>query len=305
MKRAIITGATGGVGIPLIKELLDHGYFIYAIVRPNSSKIDRLPVSDRIKIIELNIDKLKQLSTYISDKCNFFFHLAWDCQIQDDVFNQYKNVGYTLDAIEAASLLECDAFIGAGSQAEYGLVQGEINIDTPTRPVVAYGMAKLSAFLLGNKLADQLGIKFLWTRIFSIYGPGDRENTMIISTIRKLLAGEIPSLTKGEQRWDYLYNKDCARALRCVAERGFDGKIYCIGSGVTKKISCYIECIRDIINPSLELGFGEIPYRPNQTMNMEVDISELQKDTGFEPIYSFEDGIKETIEWCKTTIFEG
>lgn len=159
---------------------------------------------------------------------------------------------------------------------------------------------------MSRLLASQLGIKHIWPRIISIYGPGDAESTMIISTIRALLNGEVPSLTKGEQQWDFLYSKDCAVALRLLGEYGKDGEIYCIGRGETDSLCHYIEQLRDEIDPSLKLGIGDLPYRENQVMKLDVDISNLVRDTGFSPKFTFKEGIRETIEWCKnnTPVFK-
>ena len=123
---------------------------------------------------------------------------------------------------------------------------------------------------------------------------------MIMQVISKLLAGERVSCTKGEQVWDYIYGKDAAVALRLIAERGKDGAIYNIASGNTRQLRDYITCIRDIIDASAEIGFGEIDYYPNQVMHLEADIENLKADTGFSPLYTFEEGIKETIEDIKS-----
>ena len=56
---------------------------------------------------------------------------------------------------------------------------------------------------------------------------------------------------------------------------------------------------RDAVDPSIELGIGELDYYPNQVMHLEADISNLTEDTGFVPQYSFEEGIRETVEWVK------
>ena len=61
----------------------------------------------------------------------------------------------------------------------------------------------------------------------------------------------------------------------------------------------YIYAIRDAVDPSIDIGIGEIDYYPNQVMHLEADISNLTEDTGFAPKYSFEEGIKETVEWAK------
>ena len=73
-------------------------------------------------------------------------------------------------------------------------------------------------------LCEQKQIEHIWTRILSIYGPYDGENTMIMSSIGKLLRGEKPALTKGEQQWDYLYSKDAGYAMYLLGEKGVSGK---------------------------------------------------------------------------------
>lgn len=300
MNNVVVTGPTGEVGLALVNELLSHDIDVYTVIRPNSKRAGRLPNSSNMHIVECNLNDLKSLPEKINVKCDTFFHLAWDfSRDHDNVEKQYKNIGYNLDAVIAAKGLDCTTFVGAGSQAEYGPVNGVISPCTPTNPQMAYGMAKLAAGQMTRLLAQQLGIKHIWPRIISIYGPGDAESTMIISTIRKLLNGEKPSLTLGEQQWDFLYAKDCAKAMRLIAEKGKDGSVYCIGKGETLPLRIYIEEIRNQINPDMPLGLGEIPYSKNQVMKLDIDISALVEDTGFKPAYSFKDGIKETIDWCK------
>ena len=138
-----------------------------------------------------------------------------------------------------------------------------------------------------------------WCRILSLFGPGDGEHTLISQVIRKLLAHEHLSCTEGDQVWDYIYSKDAARAFRLVAERGANGSVYCFGTGETRTLREYIEAVRDIIDPSAQIGFGEIDYYPNQVMHLEADITNLKEDTGFEPKFSFEEGIHETIKSIK------
>ena len=84
-----------------------------------------------------------------------------------------------------------------------------------------------------------------------------------------------------------------------MVEKGVSGKTYCIGSCKIRKLREYITIMRDTIDEKLPLGIGEVPYAEKQVMHLCADITELKKDTGFEPRYSFESGIAETIEWVK------
>ncbi len=300
MKRAVITGPTGEVGLSLVNELIENNIEVLAVVRPGSARAARLPKSEKVTVIENELENLSLLPNLIDGRCDVFYHLAWEfSRDHDNVDKQYNNIGYTINAVRVANEIGCESFIGAGSQAEYGIVNERITPDTKCNPVIAYGMAKLCSGLLSRKLAKQIGVKHIWPRIISVYGPGDAESAMIPSVIRSLLSGGKPSLTKGEQEWDFLYSRDCARAMRLIAEKGKDGSVYCIGHGETKPLREYIEIIRDEINPSLPLGIGEIPYGKNQVMRLDVDISALVEDTGFTPIYDFRTGIRETIEWCR------
>ena len=149
-----------------------------------------------------------------------------------------------------------------------------------------------------REYAHQLGMKHIWTRILSVYGPNDGAQSMVMSTIHKLQNGEIPQFTKGEQMWDYLYSGDAAVAFRLLGEKGSDGKVYVLGSGRVQPLAEYIRTIRDIVDSEGEIGLGAIPYSERQVMHLQADISELKKDVGFNPKTSFVDGIEKIVEEC-------
>ena len=160
-------------------------------------------------------------------------------------------------------------------------------------------MAKLCAGEMSRELCHQLGIKHIWVRILSVYGPYDGPNTMISSAIRTMLEGKKMKFTAGEQKWDYLYSKDAAEALWRLWKKGTDGKVYVLGSGSIKTLKEYIQeiyCAVLEINPNAGRPcFGEIPYIDGQVMYLGADIRELTEDTGFMPEVSFADGIREVI----------
>ncbi|MCI6497383.1 MAG: NAD(P)-dependent oxidoreductase [Lachnospiraceae bacterium] len=302
MKKAIITGPTGSIGIALINKLISENVEVVAVCRPGSARISRIPESDKVQIVECSLDEITNLIDMIDGGADVFYHFAWDGtfgNMRNDMRLQNNNVKYALDAVEVAKKLGCRKFIGAGSQAEYGRVTGVLRPDTPAFPENGYGIAKLCAGQMTRIMCEQLGIEHVWTRILSIYGPYDGENTMIMSVISKLLKGEKPSLTPGGQMWDYLYSKDVANAFYLLGGKGKSGSVYCIGSGEARPLKEYVEILRDTIDEKLELGFGDVPYGDKQVMHLCADISNLTEDTGFRPEVGFEDGIRETIEWVR------
>lgn len=305
MKRVVITGATGMIGISLINYLIKNSIEVLAICRPKSCKIKNIPKSSLIKIIECDISDLLLLEQSIKKKYDVFFHFGW-CgtfgNIRDDVYIQNLNVKYTLDAVKLANYLGCNTFIGAGSQAEYGTTNEDLSSNTYINPSTGYGIAKYSAGKLSAIYSKKINMKHIWVRILSVYGPNDNNYTMIMSTINKLLKGEKAIFTEGEQKWDYLYCDDAARALYLIAINGKNQSTYTLGSGICKSIKEYIKMIKKYIGSECKIEFGKIPYSENQVMYLCADLFELTKDTGFVPKIDFEEGIQRTIEFCKSNI---
>ncbi len=306
MKKVVITGATGMIGLNLINYLLKKDIEVLAIIRKNSSRKEFLIQNDNLKIIECNLEELKNIK--IEEKYNIFIHLAWDGTFGDSRNNvqaQLKNIEYTLDAVRLAKKLGCTKFIGAGSQAEYGRVEGILKPNTPANPENGYGMAKLCAGQLSRVLANQLGIEHIWTRILSVYGPFDNDNTMVMSSIIEMLKNNSsPDYTKAEQMWDYIYAEDVAKALYLIEEKGKNNAIYCIGSGTQRPLYQYIQEIKDNIDKNIKLNIGAKEYSENQVMNLCADISNLTRDTGFIPETNFKEGIIKTINYYKEKLNE-
>ncbi|MNW56735.1 dTDP-glucose 4,6-dehydratase [compost metagenome] len=129
-------------------------------------------------------------------------------------------------------------------------------------------------------------------------------STMIMYTIDSLLNKQKPILTKCEQVWDYLNCRDAGKAFYLLGQNGIDQTVYNIGSGQAYPLSQFVYKIRDAIDPRLELGIGEKEYAPQQVMSLCADISNLVRDTGFQPEISFDEGILETINWYKENMLK-
>lgn len=311
MNRVIITGPTGAIGMALIEYLSNRDIQVIAVVRGDSSRKEQIEESENVAIVECALADMTELPQKVkkvieqknwdeNQAIDVFYHFAWDGTFGDcrnDMFLQNRNVKYALDSVDAAAELGCGVFIGAGSQAEYGRYEGKLNADIPTFPETGYGIAKLCAGQMTRIRCSQKGMRHIWTRILSVYGPYDESRTMVMSSIKKMLRGERASYTKGEQMWDYLYSKDAAKMMYLLGCQGINGKIYCLGSGTARPLKKYVEMIRDIVNPKAEIGFGDIEYSPNQVMYLCADIQELLEDTGYVSDYTFEMGIQETVDW--------
>ena len=295
VRRIAITGCTGSIGTALISLCIEEGVEVYAFVRGNSKRIDRIPRHSLVNIVECDLSDIAAYDAEQCPQCDVFYHLGWGATIgggRNDMPTQIDNIKYTIDAVALAHRLGCHTFIGTGSQAEYGRYEGKLNADVPTNPENGYGIAKLAAGQMSRIECAKYDMKHIWTRILSVYGPNDGENTLISYVIRELKANHSPELTKCEQIWDYLYADDAGDAILSIAEKGMDGKAYPLGSGQGRKLSEYIEDIRQMINSSIEIKFGVKDYYPHQPMHLVADISELTIDTGWTPKVDFHKSIK-------------
>ena len=300
LKKAVVTGATGAIGMALLDALIRRGVETLVLCRADSPRSGRIPDHPLIRKVDCPLDRMKDWCPEEGDRYDVFFHFAWEGttgEARNDLPLQTRNVSYTLDAVGLAKRLGCHTFLGAGSQAEYGRVEGKLNAETPTHPENGYGMGKLHAGQMSRMACRQQGIRHIWTRILSVYGPFDTERSLVMSTLRKLRAGEVPQCTAGEQIWDYLYSGDAAGALIALAESGRDGGIYCLGGGCPTPLKDYIFAMREIAAPCGEVALGALPYAQGQVMYLCADLSDLTRDTGFVPKTPFREGIRQTVAW--------
>lgn len=310
-KAAIVTGAAGFAGISLSVHLLMHGYKVYGIVRPGSRHNDRFnrknliriielekergflnetisnhsygKLVDKLTIIELDYNEYKKLPNLVSDKCNLFFHLAWTGG-RDCFEEQTKNIKASIDAVEAAATLSCDRFICTGSQAEYGVQTGIIYENLRPSPINAYGSAKVAALYLTKRRAEQLGMDWIWGRIFSLYGLYEPGGRMLPDLISKLSAGEEISLSDCTQNWDYLDAGDAAEAIIALGEKGSPGEIYNIARGDYRPLKEFVLEMVARYGNGETIRFGE---RANPYVSLSPDTTKIKSDTGWTPKIDF------------------
>lgn len=300
MKKIIITGATSMVGAALINRLVleEHIEKIYAITRVSidEKKEKRIPSHIKVQIIRCDMDEYHKLPYIINDTCDVFYHLSWPRtptydESYDEICLKCDAVKGVMQAVELAKELGCKKFIGAGTYAEYG-IHDYYSLETLCNPVRVDGALHLAAGNIARIISEKYGMNCIWMRIFSIYGINDRANSMISSTIDKLMKDEHCSFTMLEQKWDYLYEDDAAEAFYLVGERIEKSKVYNLAYGKTRPMKEYVYIIRELVSPNADLGIGEIPYPENPIMKMEVDISDLVNDTGWIPKVDFLNGIE-------------
>ncbi|SFO34460.1 Nucleoside-diphosphate-sugar epimerase [Pseudobutyrivibrio sp. JW11] len=291
--RIVVTGATSMIGVALIEKSIEHGDEILAIVREGTSRLSRLPKSDLIKLAYADLDTLETV-TGDGNSYDVFYHFAWahtNKQERDDAILQEKNIKYTLDAVELAHRLGCHRFVGAGSQAEYGRVDAVIDEETKCSPLIAYGMAKLSANYLSRKLCDKYEMEHLWGRIFSVYGINDNKDTMIDYALNTLAKNEVATFSSGEQMWNYLYEADAGEIFYRLGKVAHLSGVYCVANEKSRQLKCYINEMASLLGKD-----NLIKFNMNSTpLGLQVNLDNLINTIGEINFTSFEDGMQKII----------
>lgn len=299
--KIFLTGASGFVGSFFLRDILSSDQHEVAVLLRDPEKALRIAdILHHTKIIQGNLNKQKDFENELETfKPEAFVHLAWNGVMGSDrnSTTQWRNVTETLELVEMASRLGAKDWIGLGSQAEYGPCQNKIDETTNTNPTTLYGVSKLAACKLSERLCQELGIRHSWLRLFSSYGPNDNSDWLIPYLISTLFKGEKPSLTNAEQLWDYIYVEDVASAITAVLKNKSASGIFNLGSGTALSLRTMIENIRDLIDKDLILGFGELAYRSDQVMHLEANISRLKLMASWTPNFDFETGIEKTVKW--------
>lgn len=291
-----ISGATSMIGSALANELLGQGHEVIAIVRNDCKKLSVLNKSDLLTIVKCDMCDYRTLDILIDGKVDVAVATAWNGTRGKDRSNQKlqkTNLQYNVDFLQAMIHLECNKFITAGTQAEYGLwtKQEKLTENVDPQPNTEYGKYKLAFYEYAKDYCQNHNCVLVEPRFFSLYGPNDYAGTLVISILRKMISNEPCDLTKCIQMWDFLYIDDAVKALCMLIESDNSEGVYNFGSGYSAPLKVFIEKMIAVTHSKSELHYGTVPYPATGIVNVNPDICRL-KGIGWNAQWKFEDGIR-------------
>lgn len=298
----VITGATSFIGLELTEYLLANGHSVVAVCRPNSKGLSSIP--NGVEIVASEMADYGNLHNDI-ELADVFINLAWGGTGHDGrnvIDVQKENIAYTTAAFFAADKMGCKLFLEAGSQAEYGSTTEPQSEDSPCNPFSEYGKAKLEVKEELFKLSEQMDMKYIHLRIFSMFGENDHPWTLVMSAIDKMLRNEKVDLSPCTQNWNFIYIKDAVRIITTLCEKAvenpdFKHEVYNIASEDTRVLKDFVVRMKELTNSSSELNFGAII--PANLVSLQPDMSKTKSVVGKISNYSFDDVIKIIVETKK------
>lgn len=289
--KVFITGGTGFIGTHLVKLLQDGGHDLRLLTRKSSDSF-YVDSKENVTIITgdlSNIDDWKNdLRIFQPDVA---IHLAWEGIPDYGPKQSIKNLIYGLDLYSLLADIGCKCIISTGSCWEYGVQNGILHENMTTISHNAFTIAKNTLYNMGKEIADENNMHFIWTRLFYVYGPGQKETSLIPYIINCVQKGTKPEVKTPSTRNDFIYVEDAARAISEIMGKRPRSGVYNIGSG-------YSTSIHDIIN----IIYGEFNLK-RDSMNIEkgnpidfcADISKIKDDVGWQPKIHIKEGVKKMI----------
>ena len=339
--RVLISGITSFLGISTGKALLKKGHEVYGILRPESRNKERLKGEKGMQLLSLNMESfllwekehgieaeynnstteggitternatsenLSPVSPAPFSELHFdaVLHFAWDgvgSLGRSDLATQEKNLAMSKAFFSWAKAYGVKRFFFAGSQAEMG--RGTREDPLPASP---YGEKKLAFSEYGLK--NHGDMEFIDLRIYSIYGKGDHERSLVKTLVRNTLKGRETELGLGNKIWNFMAEEDFGRALAFFVDLDFQKRgafTIDICSRESRLLSDYIKEIEQIGFSFLEkkgiehseeslLRFGLRPPNVEGDYDFTAHTKELSA-LGFEEKVSFSSGIEELYEW--------
>lgn len=198
-------------------------------------------------------------------------------------------------------------FLQISTDEVYGSLgdTGFFTEDTPLAANSPYSASKAGADLLVRAYHETFGMPTLNTRCSNNYGPYHFPEKLIPLLIHNIISKKpLPVYGDGLNVRDWLHVRDHAAAIEVVLKKASPGSVYNIGGNNEWKNIDIVNLVCDLLDSRLNRREGEnrqlitfVKDRPGHDRRYAIDASKLKRDLGWEPTYTFEQGIAETIDW--------
>ncbi len=290
-----MTGGTGFVGSHVVKELQSEGNTLLLLSRQPRNSVSSLELAnfDMIRGDLTSIDKWKDEVGQFRPEVAV--HLAWEGIPNYDAKTSVRNLNYGLSLITMLAELGCKSIICTGSCWEYGKQSGKVSEDMVLKPSTAFTAAKNALHWVGREIAREHDMHFIWTRLFYVYGPGQRESSLLPYIISCVRQGRKPEVKTPSVKNDFIYVGDVARAISAIVKKPQKDGVYNIGSGSSTSVQQIVEIVCDKLSFPYERSGLNSPTN-SSVVDFWADISRIKSDTGWKPKIGIKDGIQRTID---------
>lgn len=314
----LVTGVAGFIGFHLGQALLKSGFSVVGIDNLNNyydvslkkARLAQLESSDDFIFYEKDIGDLESINAiFKSHAPQYVVHLAAQAGVRyslshPHLYVQSNIVGFT-NIIEACRHHRVEHLIYASTSSVYG---ANSNLpykesDTVDQPLTIYAASKKANELIAHSYAHLYQLPSTGLRFFTVYGPWGRPDMAFFSFTRQILKGlPIQVYNYGEMQRDFTYIDDIVNGILLVVNKKANAqepyKLYNIGRGSPVPLLDYIGSLEEALGKKAIKEL--LPMQDGDVLATHADISALERDTGYKPSVSYQEGIRHFVDWYQT-----
>jgi nucleoside-diphosphate-sugar epimerase len=298
VRRVLVTGGSGFIGLPAVGQLADLGLEVHAVARhpPNTASV----VWHAVDLLEPRAaDEIVRRV-----KPSHLLHLAWTT-IPGEYWTTLENLSWlaaSASLLRAFAEVKGERAVFAGTCAEYEwgsdlLVESK----TPLRPATLYGSCKHALRQTAESVAAQASLSVAWGRVFFLYGPREHPARLVSSVARGVLAGEVVDTTHGRQVRDFLHVTDVASAFVALLASDVTGAVN-VASGEGVELRVVTAEIERLAGVNGLVRRGRRPIPPSEPDMLVGDATRLRDEVGFRRRFDLETGLADTVAWWRSQL---
>jgi nucleoside-diphosphate-sugar epimerase len=309
MSHYLVTGGAGFIGSHLSEELSRRGHTVRVADSLITGKRSNLDHVKGVEFLEGDLADLPFAQRAV-EGVDYVLHQAAipsvPRSVKDPITSNRANVDATLNVLVAARDAGVKRLVFAGSSSAYGntptLPKRE---DMPNNPLSPYALQKVVGEQYLQMFTRLYGLETVSIRYFNVFGPRQDPTSPYSGVISvfatALIENRSPKIYgDGEQTRDFTYVANVVDGvLRACEAQGASGEVINVATGGRISLNKLFTTMRELVGGTVEPAYTDV--RSGDVKDSQADISKAQRLLGYQPIVSFEDGLKKTVEWYRTS----
>ena len=302
VRRVLITGATGFVGINVARRMIARGHDVHCLVRA-SHRAWRLPELEGAAALHVAdlLDPAEIDALLGAVRPQWLLHLAayGAYASQSDARTCVRtNVEGSVNLIDAAARHGVERFVNTGSSSEYGFKDHAPDEDEALEPNSLYAVTKAAATAYACYAARSGRLHATTLRLYSVYGPYEEPTRLIPTLVVHGLNGAFPPLVAPETARDFVYVDDVLAAYEAALRAEIPpGRVFNVGTGTQTTLRTAAGVGRSYFGITAEPDWGSMASRTWDTTAWVANIARARAELGWAPSTPFEEGFRRTATW--------
>ncbi len=308
-KRIVVTGGGGFIGSNIVRHLMGANEVIVLDDFSTGRRENIQGIESEITLVEGSITDLDLLQRTFLD-VEYVFHQAAlpsvPRSIDDPITSNQVNVNGTLNVLTAARDNNVDKVVFAASSSAYGDTPTLPKVETmPENPLSPYAVTKVTCEQYMKIFNDIYGLRTTSLRYFNVFGPAQdptsQYSAVIPKFVRAVINDESPTIYgDGEQSRDFTFVQDTIQAnIKAAESKAADGHVINVAKGDRTTVNELASLIIDYFGKTGKIVPKYVPEQPGDVKHSLADITKARELMGFEPKYTLEDGLAETLAYFK------